>query len=216
MFWKMRKKYRVKKNVAPRQPKKSKSADLRNYSSLFFWIGLSTVLAGTYFAFIHKSFTYPEDPQTATTTTVVVSIPNSGEEEDPSTVTILNLDVEEIEGLANTIAGRNAIWPGYKGDPNNHRAVQQHFAEQFAKFINSGIIRVQPDWDGSTVAFAYAVSETGVIQFVGKIDGGSAPLRVYAVVADGIGGKIQVIPAQDESGENIIMLYKIKVRFKIN
>ena len=55
------------------------------------------------------------------------------------------------------------------------------------------------------------MSDTGVITFVGKIPGGNLDdTYAYVSIKEGIDGKMLVTPAQDESGENIIMLYYIK------
>ena len=145
--------------------------------------------------------TIPADPQ---------------QEEGEGTINILDLKVEQIENLANTIAGRNAIWPGYQGDKEDNKAIQRHFFESFAKFINSGKIQVQEDWKGRSIAFAYAVSEKGVLTFVGKIPGGSiADNYAYVAVKQGIDGQVLVTPAQDEEGDDIIMIYYIKVNFSL-
>ena len=218
MFWKMKKKYKTKQldYKVSAVPKKSKKADMRQYSSIFFTLALSGLIWAAYYGLIHKTYVFSTSNSSGTPDdSVVVSQPNSvtGEGE---TINILSLSVEQIEGLANTIAGQNAIWPGYKGDPKDHRAVQRHFNQQFAKFINSGIISVQPEWQGRSVAFAYAVSNDGIITFVGKIPGGTIQDDyVYVDVMEGISGKMLVTPAQDEGGENIIMLYYIKVKFAV-
>ena len=217
MFWKMKKKYKTKKldYKVSAIPKKSKKADMRQYTTLFFTLALSGLIWAAYYGLIHKTYVYSTSNTNTASTTIVVATPNSQVGED-GTINILSLSVEQIEGLANTIAGQNAIWHGYKGDPQDHRAVQRHFNEQFANFINSGIINVQPEWQGKSVAFAYAVDANGIITFVGMIPGGSITKpAIYADVSEGISGKMRVTPAQDEAGEPIIMLYYIKVRFAI-
>ena len=197
-------------------PKKSKKADLRRNTNPILAIVLCGLVWGSNELLNFTQYDYSTSNTTGVTNTSVHNTPNSGDTGEDGQINILSLDVEQIENLANTIAGRNAIWYGYKGDPNDHQAVQRHFQEQFAKFINSGIISVQPEWSGKSVAFAYAVSDTGVITFVGKIPGGSIKDNyVYIEVKQGIDGKMQVIPAQDEAGEPIIMLYYIKVRFAV-
>ena len=209
-------KYKLKKGVAPLPPKKSKKADLRRYSSLFLSIGLASMIWLAFYGLTHKTYDYHTSNSNTTSSTIVVTSPQSPVDGDEGVINILSLSVEQIEGLANTIAGQNAIWPGYKGDPKDHRAVQRHFNENFAKLINSGIINVQPEWSGKSVAFAYAVDNNGVITFVGKIPGGNLKDNsAYVTVKLGIDGSIIVTPAQDEGGENIIMLYYIKVRFAV-
>ena len=154
---------------------------------------------------------YPGDSTATSTIATVPDGPPAGGE-----VNILSLELEEIENLANTIAGRNAIWPNYQGDIKDHQKVQAHFKESFAKFVNSGIISVKEEWKGKSIAFAYAVSDTGVVQFVGKIPGGNiADNSVYVSIQESISGKIRVTPAQDEEGNDIIMLYYIKLTFAI-
>ena len=215
MFWKMKKKYKVK-NTDRRvsgEFKKNPKKDLRPWSKVFFTFALASLIWGANELLNFTQYDYSILNTSGTTSTVVVSDPNAGESTE-GTINILSLELEQIENLANTVAGQNAIWPGYKGDKSDHRAVNKHFQEQFAKFINSGVIPNVAEYDGRTVAFAYAVSDTGVIQFVGKIPGGNAPDSAYIMMMD-ISGKAQVFPAQDESGENIIMLYYIKVRFAV-
>ena len=153
-------------------PKKSKKADLRRNTNPILAIVLCGLVWGSNELLNFTQYDYSTANTTGVTNTSVHNTPNSGDTGEDGQINILSLDVEQIENLANTIAGRNAIWYGYKGDPNDHQAVQRHFQEQFAKFINSGIISVQPEWAGKSVAFAYAVSDTGVITFVGKIPGG--------------------------------------------
>ena len=217
MFWKMKKKYKVKQTDRriSSEVKKNPKKDLRPWSKVFFFGALASLIWGSNELLNLTEYDYSIN-STGNTTYVSTTLPSDTGVEDPSSINILSLELEQIENLANTIAGQNAIWPGYKGDPNNHVAVRNHFAENFAKFINSGIIRVEPQWAGQSVAFAYAVSETGVVQFVGKIPGGTLEDDYsYVAVQKGISGKVQVIPAQDENGENIIMIYRIKVRFAV-
>ena len=218
-FWKMRKsKYKVNPNAKKVAgiPKKSKKADMRRHSTVIFLLALSGLIWGTYYAFIHKTIEYHNNGSTGVTTTTVVQQQPNSNTEDGEVFILKDYSVEQVENLANTIAGQNAIWPGYKGDPKDHQAVQRHFNEQFAKFINSGVITTDESRTGKTVTFAYAVTADGVIVFVGRIPGGTIDdNRTYVEIAKGISGRVAVTPAQDESGENIIMLYYIKVRFAI-
>lgn len=209
MFWKKKKKERI-----PRGPKPSVK-DYNPWSKVFFTIALAGLVWGANELLNLTRYDYSIS-DTSSTVISSSSTPNNTGVEGEDTINILSLDVEQIEGLANTIAGRNAIWYGYKGNPLDHRAVEKHFREQFAKFINSGIIPVDASWAGRSVAFAYAVSDQGVVTFVGKIPGGDLDDDyVYVVLKRSLDGSIQVIPAQDENGEPIIMLYYIKVRFAI-
>ena len=210
-------KYKVRKNVGPQQPKKWASRDIRPWSPVFLSLSLAALTW-----LLNYQVKIDEDDlrngSNGNSESVVANTNASNTTEGgDDKINILSLELEQIENLANTIAGQNAIWPGYKGDPKDHRAVQRHFQEQFAKFINSGIIPVEGNWAGKSVAFAYAVSDNGTIQFVGKIPGGDLEDDyAYVVIQKGISGQVQVIPAQDEGGDNIIMLYYIKVRFAIN
>ena len=105
-------------------------------------IALAGLIWGTNELLNFTTYDYSTNSTSGTSSnSVVVSNAQSIEGEE-GVVNILSLNVEQIENLANTIAGRNAIWPGYKGDPDDHGAVQRHFAENFAKFINSGKIQV--------------------------------------------------------------------------
>ena len=199
-------------------PKKSKKADMRNWSGVFFTFALAALVWGSVELLNLTKYDIIYSNSSSGTSTTVVQ-PTEGNESGDDKINILSLEVEQIEALANTIAGQNAIWPGYKGDPTDHRAVQRHFAENYAKYINSGIIQVEEDWAGQSIAFAYAVTADGVVTFVGAIPGGSIKVTdrpdIYQKVSVGISGKVLVTPAQDESGENIIMLYYIKVRFSL-
>jgi len=209
-------KYKVAKNVGPQQPKKWAKRDIRPWSPVF----LSLALAGLTWL-VNYQVEINEDDRSlinggGTESSVANTNANNTTEGGDDKINILSLELEQIENLANTIAGKNAIWPGYKGEEFDHRSVNRHFNEQFAKFINSGIIPVEQSWSGKSVAFAYAVGDNGVIQFVGKIPGGDLEDDyAYVVIQKGISGQVQVIPAQDEGGENIIMLYYIKVRFAV-
>ena len=217
MFWKMKKKYKVKQTDRriSSEVKKNPKKDMRKWSSVTFVFAVAALIWGSNELLNLTKYDYITN-SSGHTTSVSTTLPSDTGVEDPSTINILSLELEQIENLANTIAGRNAVWPGYKGDPNDHFAVQKHFAENFAKFINSGVIRVEAQWAGKSVAFAYAVSETGVVQFVGKIPGGTLEDDyAYVAVQKGISGKVQVFPAQDENGDDIIMIYRIKVRFAI-
>ena len=212
----MKKKYRVKKTSrrVTKEFKKNPKKDMRSWSKVFFMAALAGLIWGSVELLNLKKYVYSINTTTGGTSVGVDNAPDPTSDGEEGVINILSLDLEDIENLANTIAGQNAVWTGYKGDPQNHKEVQRHFVENFAKFINSGVIRVEEDWKGRSIAFAYAVSKTGVIQFVGKIPGGSiTDNRVYAIVSDGISGKVLVQPAQDESGEDIIMLYYIKVTF---
>lgn len=217
MFW-MKKKYKVKKTErrVSMEVKKHPKKDMRRWSSVFFTTALAALVWGSVELLNLKQYDYSIIGAPSSTD---VGTPPSGEPADQGsddTINILSLELEQIENLANTIAGRNAIWYGYKGDPNDHGKVQAHFQEQFAKFINSGIIQVDERWYGKTVTFAYAVSDSGVVQFVGKIPGGTITDNyVYVSIGQAISGKVLVTPAQDESGEPITMLYYIKVRFGV-
>ena len=217
MCWMMRKKYRVKKTDrrVTKEFKKYPKKDMRPWTKVFFTFALASLIWGSNELLNLTKYDYSIISTTSSTDVGAVSHSVSADQGD-DTINILSLELEQIENLANTIAGRNAVWPGYKGDPQDHRAVQRHFQENFAKFINSGIISVQENWKGESVAFAYAVSDKGIIQFVGKIPGGTIDDDyVYVTMMKGISGKMIVTPAQDEQGENIIMLYYIKVKFSI-
>ena len=209
-----------KGDVGPLPPKKWEKHDIRKYTIPVLAWSLALMVFAANKALNFTEYDYGIDNNGGSSTTVVAAAsPNSGETESESKFIVQQFTVEQIENLANTIAGQNAIWPGYKGDPKDNRGVQRHFNENFAKFINGGHINVQPYWSGRSVAFAYAVTDEGVLVFVGAIPGGSLTAEdnpdVYKDVSDGISGKIIVTPAQDEGGENIIMLYRIKVTFAL-
>ena len=211
-------KYEVNKKVGPQQVKKWKSKDIRRWTAPV----LSLALAGLTWLVNYQVEIEPEDLRNSVhyqAESVPATSNTSSEDNSESTFTISQYSVEQIENLANTIAGQNAIWPGYKGDEKDHRSVQRHFNQEFAKWINSGIIPVEGNWGGRSIAFAYAVSEEGTLVFVGEIPGGTLTGEknpyAFQVVSEGISGRIQVTPAQNEAGDNIIMVYRIKIKFSI-
>lgn len=208
-----------KGEVGPLHPKKYSSRDVRKWSTPVLALAFGFMVWGANKALNFTQYEYFTVENRTNTEVETSSNQNPEDESDKDKIVIQSLSIEQIENLANTIAGQNAIWPGYKGDPKDHRAVQRHFSIQFAKFINGGRINVQPWWDGRSVAFAYAVSADGTILFVGSVPGGSIDAsehpRVYQDINEGISGQVAVIPAQDEFGEDIIMLYRIKVKFSI-
>ncbi len=208
-----------KGEVGPLPPKKWDKRDIRKYTTPVLAWSLVLML---WFSNKALNFTeYYDDAsgQGGNSTEVAAAATQNSAESEESKFVIKNFTVEQIENLANTIAGQNAIWPGYKGDPQDHRAAQRHFNQKFAEFINSGIINVQPHWAGKSVAFAYAVTSDGIVVFVGAIPGGTiTPDQdpdAYQDVSEGISGRVAVTPAQDQAGENIIMVYRIKVKFSI-
>ncbi|MGI9548849.1 MAG: hypothetical protein ACR2M7_02575 [Bdellovibrionales bacterium] len=211
-----------KGDVGKLHPKKWDKHDISKWSTPAMAWGLALLVWGSNELLNWTEYDYGTNNTGNTTTTVVASTPNTGGESDENTFTISKYTAEQIENLANTIAGQNAIWPGYKGDPKDHRAVERHFQEQFAKFINSGIIPVEPSWGGRAISFYYAVTDEGVIAFVGYTKGQGRGLLTpeknpyaYQVMSEGITGRVKVDPARDESGEPIIMLYRIQVRFQV-
>ena len=211
-----------KGDVGPLHPKKWNKHDIRKWSTPAMAWGLALMVWGSNELLNYTEYDYGTTNSSGTATTVANATPNTGGPEDESTFTINKLTAEQIEGLANTIAGKNAIWPGFKGNEENNGEIDRHFREQFAKFINSGIIPVQPSWGGKAIAFYYAVTKDGTIVFVGAAEGRGKGLLTpeknpyaYEAMSRGISGQVQVVPAQDEGGENIIMLYSIQVRFQL-
>ena len=211
-----KKKYKARKDVGPLHPKKYAKRDIRKWSMPI----LSLALAGLTWLVNYQVTVTPEDLRNSVhyqVDSAPASSNSSNEDTSKEKFVISQFSVEQIENLANTIAGQNAIWPGYKGDEKNHREVQRHFNQQFATWINSGIIPVDERWFGRSVAFAYAVNDDGVLVFVGEIPGGSLTAEknpyAYQTISEGISGRIQVTPAQNEAGDNIIMVYRIRIKF---
>lgn len=214
-----KKKYEVKRKVGPLRPKKWDSRDIRKVTAPALCLALAGLTWGINYSVTIEPEDLPKGHKTQVEEIAAANANTSDQNTDKETVKISSYSLEQIENLANTIAGQNAIWPGYKGDPKDPRAVNRHFQENFAKFINGGTIPVEPWMNGRSVAFAYAVTADGTIVFVGAIPGGTITADenpdVYEDINQGISGRVKVLAAQDEGGEEIIMLYYIKVKFSI-
>lgn len=211
-FW--MKKYKVKKNVPKRLPKKSKKADLRRWSGVFFWLGLSITTWAAYFAFIHKNITYHDVVGTSQVVTTEISGDNTDTAEEEFKV--LKIDAAELDNIINTIAYTHAVWPGYKGDLTDGKKVRKHFSENLAKIIvNSGGIET---YKTQKIHFYYVVRDDGNIQYLGIVDGGvtSKDLEVryikhtQRIMGIGVPG---IKPGKNEYGEPITVVYELVIKF---
>ncbi len=211
-----KKKYRVKKNARKVAgiPKKSKKADMRKYSPLFFFIGLNLLLVATYYAFDFKTFFYP-DSSNSSGTEQVISAPDSDTEDTEEKVLVIN--PEQIENIVNTEAFTHAVWPGYKGDVSDGRKVRRHFADNLASIIvKSGGEEVYQVYK---VHFYYIVRDDGGIQFLSLVGNGiTTPdtpgyiiKKAQKLVNIGVPG---INPGTDVNGDPITVVYELVVVFK--
>lgn len=202
----------MKKGVGPLPPKKSKRADLRNYSTLFFFIGLNIVLAAVYYAFDFKTIYY--DYTQNGTSSAAVSIPNDANTESEERVLVI--DPEEIENIVNTEAFTHAVWPGYKGKITDGQKVRNHFAKNLAAVIlRSGGVEVRSTY---RVHFYYVVRDDGAIQFLSLVGGGKTTPntpkylieRAQQLVNIGVPG---IKSGTDANGDPITVVYELTIKF---
>ena len=155
-----KKRYKMKRGVPKMQPKKSKKADLRRWSFIFFLIGLNATVWSAWYALDFKTIYFNEINNSGTETVVAASGSNNSQPEEEFKV--LKIDAQEIENLVNTIAYTHAVWPGYKGDVHDGAAVRKHFSQNLAGvIINSGGIETNIE---TVVHFYYVVRDDGIIQ----------------------------------------------------
>ena len=214
-FWKMKKKYRVKKNAPKVQPKKNPNKDMRQYSFIFFLIGLISMIGLADYALNFKTFLYPEVVEVSTTEDVAMTGGEVKEEEDEFKV--LQIEQEEIENLVNTIAYTHAQWPGYKGDPTDGKAVRKHFSNNLANYIikygRPGEILKE-----YKIHFYYVVRDDGNIQFLAVREGGltseDLPVRLVESTSKLMNIGVPGITAgTDDKGEPITVIYELLITF---
>ena len=214
MFWKRTRRYRTKKNVEPMKPKKNKKKDMREYSSIFFLIGLNIVLWSFYYAFAYKTIHYKE----ALSSTVynAQAIDPNAQSEEAEAESILSIDPEQIENIVNTEAFTHAVWPGYKGDVSDGARVRRHFSENLAKVIvSAGGVEVPATYK---VHFYYVVRDDGAIQFLSLVgDGRTTPntpryliKHAQKLVNIGVPG---IRPGTDVNGDPITVVYELVIKF---
>lgn len=197
-----------------RQPKKSKKADMRRYSFIFFLIGLNITVWSAFYALDLKTIYFNDSDATGTEEVLVVNGKNGEVSDDEFKVKIIN--PEEIENLVNTIAYTHAVWPGYKGDITDGRKVRKHFSKNLAKvIINSGGVET---YSTNKVHFYYVVRKDGAIQFLAIVEGGKTtkgiPVKyikhVQKTMSIGIPG---IQAGTDEKGESITVVYELVIIF---
>ena len=198
-----------------RQTKKNPKKDLRQWSFVFFLIGLASMVWLADYALDFKTIYLNETGKTGSTQVVASSGSNTDEAEEEFKV--LQIDAEEIENLVNTIAYTHAVWPGFKGDVLDGAAVRKHFSENLAKIIiNSSVEQLDKDYK---IHFYYVVRDDGVIQYLAIVDGGrtSKDLPVYLVKSTqrimGIGVP-GIKPGTDDKGDPITVVYQLVISFK--
>ena len=198
-----------------RQRKKNPKKDLRPWSFLFFIIGLASMTWLADYALDFKTIYGLDSNSSQVATTEVASGRNTEEAEDEFKV--LQINPEEIENLVNTIAYTHAVWPGYKGDITDGKAVRKHFSQNLAKIIvNSRVDELYKDYK---IHFYYVVRDDGVIQYLAIVDKGrtSPDLPVYLIkntqriMSIGVPG---VKPGTDDKGNPITVVYELVINFK--
>ena len=198
-----------------RQTKKNPKKDLRPWSFLFFIIGLASMTWLADYALDFKTIYGLDSNSSQVATTEVASGKNTEEAEDEFRV--LQINPEEIENLVNTIAYTHAVWPGYKGDITDGKAVRKHFSQNLAKIIvNSRVDELYKDYK---IHFYYVVRDDGVIQYLAIVDKGrtSPDLPVYLIkntqriMSIGVPG---VKPGTDDKGDPITVVYELLINFK--
>ncbi len=208
-----KKKYRVKKGVGPLPPKKSKRADLRRWSFVFFLIGLNAMVGASWYALDLKTYFYP-DANSSGEVVEVAAAPESTQSEEEEK--ILSIDPEQLENIVNTEAYTHAVWPGYKGDVSDGPAVRRHFADQLASvIIKTGGVDVSGTY---RVHFYYVVRDDGGIQFLSLVRGGRTTDGVprhlikhsQKLVNIGVPG---IKPGTDANGDPITVVYEIVIKF---
>lgn len=206
--------FKKKNKYVPRQPKKSKKADIRRYSFIFFLIGLNITVWSAWFAFDFKSIYLNESNKANTSVVTNDNSVNNSEAEDEFKV--VQIDPEELETLVNTIAYTHAVWPGYKGDVLDGFSVRKHFSQNLAKIIvNNGGIETYKE---VKVHFYYVVRDDGAIQYLSLVQGGRTTedlevryiKHVQKVMSIGIPG---IKPGTDDKGEPITVVYELLITF---
>ena len=209
-------KYKVRKGArwVTVSPKKSKKADLRRWSPVFFFLGLNLVLIALYYAFSYTTYEYlgEENSSSASVQPVHTSDDSSSAEEK-----ILSINPEQIENIVNTEAVTHAVWPGYKGSITDGPKVRKHFADNLARIIiNGGGVNVDREY---RVHFYYVVRDDGAIQFLSLVGNGVTTPNVprfvikkaQSIVNIGVPG---IKPGTDVNGEPITVVYELVIRFK--
>lgn len=197
-----------------RQLKKTKRADIRRWSPIFFLIGLNIMVWSAAYALDFKTLFYNELNKNE----VVAANELGGKNQDESDeiFKVQTIDAEDIENLVNTIAYTHAVWPGYKGDITNGREVRKHFSKNLATVIikSGGLEIINP----VRVHFYYVVRDDGGIQFLALKEGGKSSKnlneryikKVQEVMSIGIPG---IKAGTDDKGEPITVVYELLITF---
>ena len=195
------------------EPKKTKKADLRNYSFIFLLVGLNAALWSFYIAFAHQTITLNYASVMSGTASHEAPVLQAADESEER---ILVIKPEDIENIVNTEAFTHAVWPGYRGSVSDGPAVRKHFADNLAKtIINAGGVEVNGTY---RVHFYYIVRDDGGIQFLSLVGGGKTTegtpkyiiRRAQDLVNIGVPG---IKPGTDANGEPITVVYEILIKF---
>ena len=197
-------------------PKKHPKKDLRKYSSLFFWLGLTGILGLVYYGFTYTTWEEVANNTAGTSTTVIAASATSTSTSDEDD-NILSIDPEQIENIVNTEALTHAVWPGFRGNINDGNAVRNHFAKNLGDYIiRTGQVPIEGEYK---VHFYYVVTDEGNIQFLSLVTGGRTSDRVprelireaQRLVNIGVPG---IIPGTDANGDPITVIYEMLITFK--
>lgn len=209
-------KYKTKKKVEKLKPKKYPKKDMRRWSSVFFLIGLNSMIGLSLYTLGYKTFIYPMDSNSSgTASTTQTPPPPSSDSEEQS---VLRLDAEQIENIVNTEAYTHAVWPGFKGKVTDGDAVRKHFSQNLAKIIvgSGGGFNAQGT---HKVHFYYVVRDDGGIQFLALVNNGRTTENVPKHLIDytqklvniGVPG---IKPGTDVNGDPITVVYELVIVFK--
>lgn len=198
--------------------KKNPKADIRNWSSVFFTFALAGLTWGSVELLGLTEYTpIVDNSSTGVTTTVV---PPNTADTSAGDEKILVITPEELQNIQNTIAYTHAVWPGYRGDVSDGRAVRKHFSQNLGKVIlqNARGFNVE---DGRTykVHFYYVVRKDGAIQYLAIVKGGrttpNVPIELIknaqTTMSIGIPG---ITPGTNSAGEPITVVYELAIVYK--
>ena len=198
--------------------KKNKKADLTRWSNLFFTFALAGLTWGSVELLGFTEYSPIVDNSSTVVSTTVVT-PNTTDT-DAGNEQILVITPEELQNIQNTVAYTHAVWPGYRGDVSDGRAVRKHFSQNLGKVILQNA-RGFNIGDGRTykVHFYYVVRKDGAIQYLAIVKGGrttpNVPIALIknaqTTMSIGIPG---ITPGTNSAGEPITVVYELAIVYK--
>lgn len=212
-FWR-KKKYRVNKDAKPRGVKPS-VASLAPWSKVFFLAALAALVYGS--AELLGLTKYEYIYNTASTASVGTNN-NANGPVDSEEFRVIQVSEEQLLEQINAIAYQDAIWPGYRGDKLDGRAVSKHFHQNLAEVIINNA-KSHEIYKEHVIHFYYAVRSDGAIQYYSIVKGGrtspNLPVELVKVTQQtmniGIPG---ITPAENSKGEPITVVHEMVIRFK--